>query len=145
MVPLAEAIVPKPPALPQVLPWNTLTGYLWPREHHRLDTPTRTTRALDDLIRLCGREGRCLLYHVPVNPAADHGFEPGLTEEFVAYVRERATGAGVPFEDLRAIGDPAWFRKTLSGRVDAIHMTMDGLGTFAAKLAPIVAAHLRAP
>jgi hypothetical protein len=80
-----------------------------------------------------------------VNPEADHGFEPGLTDEFVAYVRERAAVAGVPFEDLRAMGDPTWFRRTLSGRVDAIHMTMDGLGTFAAKLAPVVAAHLRAP
>jgi len=55
---------------------------MWTRDHYRLDVPTPSTRAIDGIIDVCAHEGRCLLYHIPINPNAVRGFEDGLVDEF---------------------------------------------------------------
>ncbi|HEV7732161.1 MAG TPA: SGNH/GDSL hydrolase family protein [Candidatus Binatia bacterium] len=142
-VALLDRLVPQPPGLPQSLPSMADGRYLWPRSHHPLDPASLCVWALEALIRLCGREGRCLLYESPINPASARGFEPGLVDEFDAWVGARAAGAGVPVLDARDRGEPLQFRVTFGGQPDAIHPTPQGQAAFAAILADALAPRLR--
>jgi hypothetical protein len=132
---LAVGPVPKPPA-------GFPGAWLWPRKDYAVDVPSRSRDAFDAMVDLCGREGRCLIYHVPVNPAAVGGFEPGLDDEFVDYVRSRTTAAKVPFVDERLFGRPEHYKLNLAMRPDAIHPIEAGYDAFAPVLAGIVASRL---
>jgi hypothetical protein len=116
--------------------------YLWSAARYRLDPPTRSVRALDALVDLCRREGRCLLYHGPVNPETTGGFEPGLVDAFLARVQTRAAAGGVPLLDYRTLAAPAWFGKDLLGRPDAIHLSKFGRRQFTNRLATDAVARL---
>jgi hypothetical protein len=124
-------------------PGTVRGSYLWPADGYRLDPPTRSVRALDALVDLCGREGRCLLYHGPVNPEATGGFEPGLVDAFVAHAQARAGTRGVPLLDYRTAAPPTWFRNDLFGKPDAIHFSKFGRKQFTNRLAADVVARLR--
>jgi hypothetical protein len=135
-----------PPVAPpgRGAPWRREEWYLWPRWRHRLHPPTASTQALDALIALCARELRCLLYHVPLNDSAEGGFEPGVPDDFVHYVTDRAQMAGVPFEDYRDFGPTSYFAiNPVLGSRDAIHPTEEGSVAFAPVLAAAVAARVR--
>ncbi len=112
---------------------------MWNREHYQLVASSPNVRALDALMALCAREGRCLLYHIPINPGAVLGFEEGLVDTFAEYIQERAARAGVPYRDFRSVGQPKNFRKTMGGNPDAIHPTKEGQQFFAPILAKAVA------
>ncbi len=143
LAPLRERISPGwPPAAPGVA--GPSTGYQYSREAYPIDDSNRSVRALDALIRMCGAEGRCLLYYVPVNPAsAETGFAPGLVDDFAAHVAVTTQTASVPYRDYRALGTPDRFRRNLHGNPDAIHLTADAKPWFASILARDVAARLR--
>ena len=135
---LGRAVVAVTPAPLPPPPGERPGGYLFPRDRYRLDPPTRSTRAFDALVRLCARERRCLIYHLPVNPSAERGFEPGLLDEFVAYVNARTGPAGVPFLDFRGFGKPENFRINLIRIPDVVHPTREGHAAFAPVLADAV-------
>ena len=59
-----------------------------------LDPPSLATEALEHLIALCGRSGRCFLYAPPA--------DAGSGDDLVAWTRRRTVRAHVPFLDLRA-------------------------------------------
>lgn len=139
---LVEALLPGPPAPDRAFLPGPAGPYVWLRAQHRIDPPTPSTYALDALIRLCAREGRCLLYHIPVNPAEVGGFEPGLVDEFAAHVAAEAARAGVPFVDFRRFGDPRHFALSRRRVPDAIHRTEEGHAAFAPVLAERVVARL---
>jgi hypothetical protein len=135
------------PRLPRVQPIERRSQrepYLWPRAKYQIDPPTRSTRALDDIIGLCGRERRCLLYHVPVNPRGTQGFEPGLLDAFVAHVEARADAAGVSFFDHRGAADPQYYLPDAQGRIDPLHPIALGHAAFAPRLAREVADRIQA-
>ncbi len=142
MVPLIDRVVPLPPRLPASLP-SSSTTYLWARADHRLDPSSLTVWALDGLIRLCGEAGRCLLYEIPINDAATRGFEPGLVEEFDAWVGAHAAAAGVPILNFRDRGEESMFRLSYAGGPDAIHPTLAGQAVFASMLADELVPRLR--
>jgi len=141
--PRASAVLQRLVAAPTPHPPTPRPGtWLWPRDEYSVDVPSRSRDAFDALVDLCGREGRCLLYHVPVNPAAVGGFEPGLDDEFVEYVRRRTTAARVPFDDQRQFGKAEHYKLNLALRPDAIHPVEAGYDAFAPVLAGIVARRL---
>jgi len=140
---LLAQLLPRPQPPPRAFLPGTEGRYVWSRAQHRLEPPTDSTRALDALLRLCAREGRCLLYHIPINPAEVGGFEPGLVDEFTAHVRARAAGAAVPFVDFRGAGDPRRFAMSRRSVPDAIHPTEEGHAAFAPLLAERVVVRLR--
>jgi lysophospholipase L1-like esterase len=118
--------------------------YFWPRADYRIEAPSQSMAALAALIDVCARERRCLLYHVPTNPAADRGFEPGLLDEFAAWVSTHAAAAGVPFADYRGVGLPAHFKTNLAGLPDGLHPNKQGYEAFVPLLTARVTAELRA-
>jgi lysophospholipase L1-like esterase len=139
----AERLVPKPGGPTRAVPPDIARGFVWARDAHRLEPPSRSTRALERLIELCAREGHCLLYHIPVNPAAVGGFESPLLDEFASWVSTRAAAAGVPFEDYRWFGESRHFVTSQRGLPDAIHPTEAGHAAFARLLVPRLVARLR--
>lgn len=132
---LARHIFVQPPVVDFAIPVDPARDYLASRQIIQLSPPTRSTRALDGMIRLCATEKRCLLYHTPVNPDAIRYFEPGLLDDFVAYVHARTTGTDVPFVDLRNAAPPDQFTRRPNGTPDGIHLTPAGYTTFAPQLA----------
>jgi hypothetical protein len=121
-------------------PWHPGREFRWPRAAYGIDAEAPSTEALWALLALCGHEPRCLVTHVPVNPAAPHGFEPGLADDFVARVAARARTAGVPFDDDRhALAADGFVTARAGSSPDAIHPTPRGSAAFAAILAPRLA------
>jgi len=141
--PLRERISPGwPPPAPGVA--ANMKGYQYRREDYHVDESNRSVRALDTLVRMCGREGRCLLYYTPLNPAsAATGFEPGLVDDLAARVASETRAAGVAYVDYRALGTPDRFKKNLMGNPDAIHLLPEAKPWFAAILARDVAVRLK--
>ncbi len=145
LVPLLDALLaPKLGPPPRATVPDLSDPYLWMRAKHRLAPPTPSTAGLDAVIDLCARERRCLLYQIPVNPEGEHGFEPGLLDEFVTYVATRSRAQGVPFDDYRALGRAEDFVTSQRGWPDSIHRTPAGHEAFAPVLAARAAALIEA-
>lgn len=108
-------------------------GARWTRARFGFDPATANTRAFEQILRLCQRDRRCLLYHAPVNPASDHGFEAGFVDDFVSEVAHRTTAAGVRFLDLHA-GIPADDFIPQPYGPDAVHLQNHGAKLLAGTL-----------
>lgn len=135
---LAIATVAHPPAREPVEAIGT-DSLKWTRARYGLAAASDSARAFDAILDVCRPEGRCLLYHVPVNPASSHGFEPGLVAEFLRDASDRARAAHVPFLDLRDAVPAAQFLQHSNGP-DALHLQNDGAARLAQTLAPAVIA-----
>lgn len=120
-------------------------GARWTRARFGFDRTTLNTRAFDEILQLCRRDGRCLLYHPPVNPASTHGFEAGFDEAFLSEVAGRTTAAGVRFLDLHARIPSEHFILQPNGP-DALHLKNEGARVLAETLAAAVEPEIaRAP
>jgi hypothetical protein len=112
--PLAARLLPHAARVWPVERWEHEERYVWPRARYRVGVPTRCTR----------------------------GFEPGLLDEFVAYVGARTRAHGVPFVDFRTAGDPSSYAVNAKGEADPIHPSLAGHAAFAPRLAGAVAARV---
>lgn len=106
----------------------------WAPSAYAPEPLTRTSQALVWLFEMCGRHGRCLIYHGPINPAARERFTPALVEPFWTWLSAEAARTGVPLIDHRDALPAARFR-AIGALLDPIHPDDDGwreMGTIVA-------------
>ena len=100
-------------------------------------------RALELIGQLCRRyaPGRCVLYAGPVNPLGREALaDPGLYEEYLAFLRVLAGRSGLIWRDYSDTMTPADFRPPRYGGLrDPIHLNEAGRAKLAQLLAQPVA------
>jgi hypothetical protein len=123
----------------------------WTRSEY--GPPSANWDAVDLFGRLCQRyaPGRCVLYSSPINPLGrEQASEPGLQEEYLAFLRLTATRYGLIFRDYTDALTPSEFLPPKYGGLrDAVHMNPEGRAKLTALLvepaAEAVAQALSAP
>jgi len=116
-------------------------AYEWSRADYA--GPNSNWTALELLGRLCRRyaPGRCVLYAGPVNPLGREPLaEPGLYEEYLAFLRIVAGRYGLIWRDYSDTMTPADFRPPKYGGLrDPIHLNEAGRAKLAQLLVEPVA------
>ena len=112
-----------------------MTGPLWTEAECPLDDGSPAVVALAHLLDVCAAEGRCFVYHGPVNPDGMGSFEPGLLPRFRALVARMVAERRVPYGDYTDALPASAFRTPLMARPDAIHLNQTGRAWLATRLA----------